>query len=304
MDRREFFRKSLSYLTQAAGVLLLPGIKSLGKNNSSDFPDLVAVRDGMPDKMFDKAIAALGGMERFVKKNQKVLVKPNIGFSLPPDRAANTNPLLVKRIVEHCLKAGASKVFVFDNTTSHWEECYKISGIGPAVKEGGGILVPGHKESYYQQVSIPGALSLKKTKIHELYLESDVIINVPILKHHGSVDLTIAIKNLMGVVWDRWYYHSNNLPQCIADFCLYRKPTLNVVDAYAVVMRNGPRGNSTKDVDIKKMLLVSKDIVAIDAAAAKIFGKDPGKVAYIKKAHDFKLGTMNLEQIKIEKFSI
>jgi uncharacterized protein (DUF362 family) len=266
--------------------------------------DLVAVRDGEPDVMFDKAIASLGGMTKFVKKGQKVVVKPNIGWDVSPERAGNTNPKLVARIVKHCLDAGASEVYVFDNTCDAWNLCYKNSGIEKAVKDVGGKIVPGNTESYYQTVKIPVGKSLKEAKVHELILSSDVFINVPVLKHHSSTSVSLAMKNLMGIVWDRRYWHRNDLHQCIADLVSWRKPTLNVIDGYRVMMRNGPRGVSEADVVTMKQLIISTDIVAADAAATKIFGSKPEDIPHILIANEMKLGTMALDKLSINRIKI
>jgi uncharacterized protein (DUF362 family) len=112
------------------------------------------------------------------------------------------------------------------------------------------------------------------------------------------------MKNLMGVVWDREFYHSNDLHRTIAEFCLYRKPDLNIVDAYYVLKKYGPRGTSKDDVMLVKNQLISTDIVASDTAAAKIFGMNPEDIQYIKIANDLKIGKMNLNEIKIKKISV
>ncbi|MFC2140544.1 DUF362 domain-containing protein [Candidatus Auribacterota bacterium] len=177
----------------------------------------------------------------------------------------------------------------------------KNSGIESAAKEAGGIMVSGEHEKYYEEVRIPRAKILKKTKMHELILESDVFINIPVLKHHKSASVTIAMKNLMGIVWDRWNYHHSGLHQCIADTSLYRKPDLNIVDAYRVTLRNGPQRAQLEDVSLKKQLLVSSDIVAIDSAATKIFAADPQNINYIKFGHQQNVGNMNLKELKIKK---
>jgi uncharacterized protein (DUF362 family) len=264
--------------------------------------DLVAVKGGEPALMFDKAMEAFGGIANWVKKGQTVLIKPNIGWDVVPERAANTNPLLVKRVVEHCVQAGARQVYVFDNTCDKWDRCYANSGIEQAVKDAGGTLVPGNTESYYQEVDIPGGKQLKKAKVHELVLESDVFINMPVLKSHGSAKLTISMKNLMGVVWDRMYWHRNDLQQCIADYATFaKKPTLNVVDAYRVMLKNGPRGVSEADVSLMKSLIVSPDMVAADAAATKLFGNSVDDIPYIGIADSMGIGTAALDTLKINR---
>jgi uncharacterized protein (DUF362 family) len=269
---------------------------------SAGTPDLVAIRNGEPEALFDHGIEALGGMGRFVKKGQKVVVKPNIGWNVPPERAANTNPRLVRRIVEHCLQAGAKEVYVFDHTCDAWRDSYRASGIEQAVKDAGGKLAPGNSESYFQTVAIPGGHRLRRTQEHELVLGADVFINVPVLKSHGGARLSVAMKNLMGVVWDRGEWHSNDLHQCIADFATYRKPDLNVVDAWNVMLRHGPRGVSTADVVNMRAQLLSTDLVTADAAAARLFGlKQPEEVGYIRIAGEMGAGRMDLENLAIRR---
>ncbi|HMR02561.1 MAG TPA: DUF362 domain-containing protein, partial [Candidatus Competibacter phosphatis] len=269
---------------------------------SAGTPDLVAIRNGEPEALFDHGIKALGGMGRFVKKGQKVVVKPNIGWNVPPERAANTNPRLVRRIVEHCLQAGAKEVYVFDHTCDAWRDSYRASGIEQAVKDAGGKLAPGNSESYFQTVAIPGGHRLRRTQEHELVLGADVFINVPVLKSHGGARLSVAMKNLMGVVWDRGEWHSNDLHQCIADFATYRKPDLNVVDAWNVMLRHGPRGVSTADVVNMRSQLLSTDLVTADAAAARLFGlKQPEEVGYIRIAGEMGAGRMDLENLAIRR---
>lgn len=302
MKRRNFISTTLkASLIAGAGLSSFNFAHSLSSKSfpfSSDY-DLAAIKGGEPDAMFDEAIKSLGGMSKFVKKGQTVVVKPNIGWDVSPERAGNTNPLLVKQIIKQCFDAGAKDVYVFDHTCDNWNKCYSNSGIERAVKDAKGKIVSGASESYYQEVTIKQGKKLKKTKVHELILESDVFINVPILKNHSSADLTIGMKNLMGNVWDRGFWHANDLHQCIADFTSWRKPDLTVVDAYYVMKKNGPRGVSKDDVVTMKSQIVATDIVAADAAAAKLFGKKPEDVEHIKIADEMKLGTMKLDKLSI-----
>lgn len=306
MKRRDFIYKGFG-AGLVAGIGLNSDIFASESNmNASSFLapyDLVAIKGNEAEIMFEKGIAALGGMKIFVKPNQTVVVKPNIGWDALPEKGANTNPKLVAKIVEHCLRAGAKDVYVFDNTCDNWQKCYTNSGIEKAVKDAGGKVVTGKSDGMYQQVEIKQGKSLKSANVHELILSSDVFINVPILKHHDSTSLSIAMKNLMGVVLDRGYWHRNNLAQCIADFPTFKKPTLNIVDAYRVMMKNGPRGVSVADVSIMKAQLISTDMVAIDAAATKLFGKNPMDIAYIKYAHEMGIGNANLDKLNIKRIN-
>lgn len=305
MDRKEFLKQTVK-LGLAAGATAIMG--RFGKLFSQETSltslkpvDMAAVKGGLPDKMFREAIGAFGGMGRFVKKGSTVVVKPNIGWAVEPEGAANTNPLLVSEIVRQCVDAGAGKVYVFDHTCDNGPVSYKKSGIEKAVKDAGGIMAPGNATGYYQQVSVPDGNNLKSARVHELLLEADVFINAPVLKDHGSARLTIGMKNLMGVVWDRSFWHANDLHQCIADFAAYRKPDLTVVDAYRVMLRNGPRGYSEDDVSEMKNLVVAIDPVAADAAGVRLYGMEPDKIRYIRLAEEKKLGTTDLASLNIRR---
>jgi uncharacterized protein (DUF362 family) len=310
MKRRDFIHKSATAAAFTGASLAIP-FNSLWALPATPLPrypatplpyNLVAIKGGEPDTMFDQAIEALGGMQSFVKKGQKVVIKPNIGWDVSPERAGNTNPQLIKRVIQHCIQAGAREVYVFDNTCDKWDRCYATSGIEQATKDAGGKLAPGNTENYYQSVEIPQGIKLKEAKVHELILDSDVFINMPVLKSHSSANLTICMKNLMGVVWDRGYWHRNDLHQCIADYATYtKKPTLNIVDAYRVMLKNGPRGVSEADVSLMKSLIISADMVAADAASAKIFGMSPEDVPYIGIADSMGIGTMALDKLNVHR---
>jgi uncharacterized protein (DUF362 family) len=305
MDRRDFMKKVVGTGIIAGSTMAFGDYgKLFAAAGVPPAYDLVAVKGGEPEAMFDAAIASLGGIGEFVPKGSKVLIKPNIGWDVTPDRAGNTHPKLVGRIVAQCLAAGAKQVSVFDHTCDPWAQCYRNSGIERAVKDAGGRIVSGDSEGYYQKVAVPNGKRLKDAKVHELFLEADVFINAPILKHHSSSKVTIGMKNLMGVVWDRGFWHRNDLHQCIADFASYRKPTLTVVDAYNVMKQNGPRGVSAGDVVAMKSLIISRDMVAADAAAAKLFGAEPMDIPHIQQAAEMNLGRIDLSALSINRIKL
>lgn len=307
MKRRDFIRKTIGASVVSGAAFSLGDYSNVFGGSlpaSSAGYDLVAAKGGSATALFEKAIAELGGMKNFVKPNQTVVVKPNIGWDAPPERAANTNPHLVGRIVEHCFAAGAKKVYVFDNTCNEWTRCYKNSGIEREVKNAGGTMVTGNTEGMYQSVDVPQGISLKQTKVHELILESDVFINVPVLKNHGGAKMSLAMKNLMGIVWDRRWWHDNHLHQCIADFATYRKPDLNIIDGFRVMKRNGPQGISVNDVAEMKYQIISTDMVAADTAATKVFGIDTSVVKHIGLAEQLGVGTTDLSTLNIKRVTV
>ena len=198
---------------------------------------------------------------------------------------------------------------VFDHTCDNWQKCYASSGIADAVKEAGGVIVPANDEQYYKEVSIPGGVTLKKAKIHEALLEADVWFNVPILKNHGGAKLSCAMKNMMGIVWDRRYFHQQDLQQCIADICTWqKKPALHIVDAYRMMFQNGPQGRSAADVATLKSLIVSPNIIAADTASLALFNQveklDMAAVTHITKGEALHLGSTDLKKINIKRIKL
>lgn len=311
MDRRNFL-KTLAVAGAAMTIQRSEAMDVLAQtftNAGGDKVDLVAVMGGEPEVMFRRAIEAMGGIKNFVKPGQKVVIKPNIGWDKVPELAGNTNPKLVTEIIKQCFAAGAKEVTVFDHTCDDWQKCYKNSGIEAAAKAAGAKVMPAHLESYYRTVSLPKGKKMKSAKIHEAIINSDVWINVPILKNHGGANLTISMKNHMGIVWDRGFFHQNDLQQCIADICtLQKKAVLNVVDAYRIMKTNGPRGRSASDVVLSKGLFISQDIVAVDTAAAKFFNQvremPLDTVGHLANGQALNIGTMDLDKLNIKRIKI
>ena len=313
MDRRNFLKAvaltgaAVTTIKDADAMSVLT--QSFQTTNAAAKYDMVAVLGGEPEAMFRKAIAEMGGIKRFINKGDRVCVKPNIGWDKTPELAANTNPKLVTEIIKQCFDAGAREVTVFDHTCDDWRKCYANSGIEAAAKAAGAKVVPAHQESYYKSVSLPKGRSLKEAKIHQAIVDSDKWINVPILKNHGGAQLTISMMNYMGIVWDRGFFHANDLQQCIADVCTYAKrPVLNVVDAYRLMKTSGPRGKSDADVVLSKGLFISQDIVAVDTAAANFFNQARemplDKVGHLAKGEQLGVGTMNLDKLNIRRVRI
>lgn len=267
-------------------------------------PTLVALRNGTRTAMLDKGLAMLGGIGAFVKPGQTVVIKPNIGWDVAPEGGANTHPEIVGHLVKLCLDAGAKSVSVFDNTCDQWQKAYENSGIEKAAKDAGAHMVNGKDESLYRETAIPNGVKLKSAKVHSLVLDSDVFFNVPVLKHHSGSLVTASMKNLMGVIWDRSVYHRTDLHQTIADFLTLKKPTLNIVDAYHPMMRNGPRGKSPEDCVEMRAMLISTDPVLVDAAGVKMMGHEVAEVAHVKFAADLKIGSMDLDHADIRRLTL
>ncbi len=268
-----------------------------------EYPDLVVARNGDAEEMVIRAMAALGGMGRFVKAGDVVVVKPNICVSYHNYKfAATTNPWVVRRIVKLALEAGAKTVkvmdFPFGGTA---EQAYNISGIKSEVEGVGGKMVV-MSNLKFVNTDLPRGLDLKSARIYDEVLKADVLINVPIAKHHELARLTLAMKNLMGVIYNRPIMHAN-LGQRLADLSSRVRSNLVIVDAVRMLMAHGPSGGNLADVKKANTIIVSTDIVAADSYAATLFGMSPDQLSYIKKGAKMGLGNNNLEQLKIEEIN-
>ncbi|HOV34111.1 MAG TPA: DUF362 domain-containing protein [Candidatus Hydrogenedens sp.] len=242
------------------------------------------------DKLTKKAIEAIGGLERFVKKGDVVWIKPNIAWDRTPEQAANTNPDLLRTLIELCFNAGAKTVKVGDNPCHDSKKTYITSGIGAVVKEAGAELVYVDR-SRFKETEINGE-RLKKIPLYPEMIESDIILNVPIAKHHGEATVTLGMKNYMGVVENRRMFHQD-LPTCIKDITAYMKPKITILDAIRVLTANGPTGGDLKDVKRLNIVAASVDIVALDTFGCEILNYDPNKIGTVKKGFEAGLGQMD-----------
>jgi uncharacterized protein (DUF362 family) len=251
-----------------------------------------------------RAIAAVGGIERFVKPGATVIVKPNICNAYHgPEYASTTNPDVVAAIVALCKAAGAQSVRVMDFPFGGSPQAsYKMSGIADAVGAAGGDMevMSGVK---YREIPIAGGKTIQKWDVYGEILDADVIINVPIAKHHGSAGLTLGMKNLMGVIQNRNSFHARGLHQCIADLNTAVRPQLTVVDAIRILTANGPTGGNLDDVKRLDTVIASADVVAADAYAATLFDLQPADIPYIRLGSEMGIGQMDLKAIKIEEIA-
>jgi uncharacterized protein (DUF362 family) len=265
---------------------------------AADLP-LVAVAEGTDyARVTRNAIAALGGMKRFVKPGQTVVVKPNMGWDRSSEQAANTNPVVVKAVVEECLRAGAKKVKVFDRTCNDERRCYINSGIEPALKGMKNVEVKYLEDERFKKVALNGR-ALKEWDLYGEALSADVFINIPVLKHHGLSRLTIGMKNIMGIMGGNRGSIHKHLDLALADVNAVFKTHLTIVDATRVLTAHGPQGGDVRDVKHLNKVLASTDIVAVDAYATTLMGLKPADIAVTVEAHRRGLGEMDLKRIKI-----
>lgn len=305
IDRRSFFKKTIRFSAGVYGIVNLPGwifdpLK--GSPAVETAHDLMVTKDGSPAQMVRKAIEGLGGIGLFVKKGQNVLVKPNIGWDRRPEQAANTNPEVVAEIVKICLEAGASEVTVLDRTCSVARRTYRNSGI-EAAAEDAGARVRHVIRSRFKKLAIPNGKRIKEWKFYKDALEADVLINVPIAKHHSLSQVTLSMKNLMGILGGERGQLHNYFPEKITDINTVVKPTLNILDATRILTRNGPQGGNVADVKIKNMLIAGTNSVSVDAFGASLFDLNANELDFLTEAAARGLGEIDLAKLKIQEYT-
>lgn len=262
---------------------------------------LVAVAEGTDyPAITRKAINAVGGMRKFVKPGDVVVVKPNIGWDRASELGANTHPQVVRAVVEECLAAGAKKVKVFDYTCNDSRRCYVNSGIEAALKGIKGVECKQIEPERFKKVALKGQF-LKEWELYDEALSANVFINVPVAKHHGLSKLTLGLKNIMGVMGGNRGYIHRSIDVALADVNAYLKSHLTVIDATRILTAHGPQGGNIADVKILHKVIVSADIVAADAFATTLFGMKPADIPVTVAAYKRGLGEMNLERIKVVK---
>jgi len=243
----------------------------------------------------EAAVASLGGMDRFVTKGDTVWIKPNIGWNRRPELAANTNPDVVGALVRMCQDAGAKTVKVGDHPCHPARQAYRNSGITKTVETAGGKMVY-LDEKRFKDMSLNGEY-LKKWPVYLEVAEADLVINVPILKHHGLTRCSMAMKNYMGVIGGNRSAWHQNMAACLADITRFMKPQITVLDAVRVLTAHGPQGGDPEDVEVRGIVAAGTDIVAIDAFGATLMGHKPEDIEHVAGAAERGLGTLDFASL-------
>ena len=301
MKRRDFI-KATTLGTIGANLVPLALHKNTQVNAQTAAPDVIWVENGEPVALIQAAMKELGGMEKFISKGDVVVVKPNIGWARTPEFATTTNPDLVAEIVKQCKEAGAKEVQVFDHTCNPWQRCYNLSGIEEKAGNQGAKLTQTYKQKY-KDLAINGKY-VKEWPIYKDYLDADKVINVPIAKHHSLDQVTLGLKNLMGVMGGRRGSIHTNFGNKLADINSKILPTLTIIDAYRILTANGPTGGSLSDVKLTKTLIASTCTVSADFTALQLFMHNLYDVQHIKIAYNRGLNKFDLAKLNVKKVKL
>jgi uncharacterized protein (DUF362 family) len=254
---------------------------------------------GEPATLVKKALNDLGGITRFIRPQDVVVIKPNIAWDRTPEQAANTNPELVAEVVRQCREAGAKRVIVTDVSCNEARRCFHRSGIEAAAKSAGAEVILPDPE-LFRDVELGGVI-LKSWPVFTPLLEADKILNLPIAKHHGLTGATLGMKNWYGILGGQRSRLHQQIHQSLVDLAAFMLPTLTIMDCYRVLLRNGPTGGNLEDVALKKTVVAGTDPVAIDAYVAKAFWNlDPEHLPYLQLAANRGLGTLEFEKLAVK----
>lgn len=311
LSRKSFLLKTAGI---AGGFLLAPLYSKISALFSRSFTHAASATDDRIvvvtasditnesiEKMVNKAFAQFGGISQFIKKGMNVVIKPNIGWNSPPENAATTNPFLVETVARLCKESGA-KVTIFDNTCDSARLCYKKSEIEEAANRAG-VKIEYIDNRKFVEVKVANGLFLNNVSVYKPILDADFVINMPIAKHHSSSQLTISMKNLMGVIKNRGYLHLS-LHKGIVDLSKIIRSDLVICDCLRILTNHGPNAGTPEDVKETRTIIMGKNPVTVDAYATTLFGKSPSDIKYLSLAYQEKMGEINPAKMNLQKFSV
>jgi uncharacterized protein (DUF362 family) len=305
-DQRGISRRQFLQATAAGMAIGLAGTPSF--LSAAGEVDL-AVISGEPAAATRKALEALGGLSRFVQKGQRVVIKPNMSFAKTPDFAATTHPQVVVALAQACIEAGAKDVLVLDHTLQRAELCLDRTGIRDACRGIPGVHVLALQErKFFREIRIPQGKVLERVEVLRDILDNAALISVPVAKSHSATGVSLGLKGLMGLIWDRESFHSQfNINQGIADLATVIRPKLTILDASRALVSGGPGGPG----EVKKLNLIvaGVDPVAVDSYGVGLvpwYGQNfkGRQVEHLLIAYQRGLGKIDVEKLKIYKGTV
>ena len=307
ISRREFLRRSCGLGVALGLTSLIPGIEAIAAVEDSEID--LAVVSGAPQPAIKKAIELLGGISLFVKPGDRVLLKPNMSFGNPPNWGSTTDPRVVRAVSLLCLEAGAKKVVIMDHTLRAAEACLKESGIRDAVSDLDKVaVVTANTERFFTEVEVPDGDALKTVAVAKQFIKCESFINLPCAKSHAATGVSLGMKNLMGLIWDRQYFHERtDLNKAIAELAALMKPDLIILDATRALLNGGPGGpGRVKEIGT---IVAGTDQVAVDSYGTSLapwYGQTfSGKqVRHILEAFNLGLGEIDIEKLRVKRVSI
>jgi uncharacterized protein (DUF362 family) len=260
----------------------------------SALPEMVVIQGEDPAQIARRAIQELGGIRRFISRGDVVVIKPNAAWDRTAEQAANTNPLVVAEVSRLCLEAGARRAIVTDVSINDPRSSFARSGIAAAAREAGADVVLA-EDRLFREVDLRGEV-LTAWPVLEPFLSADKMINLPVAKHHSLTGASLGMKNWYGILGGARQRLHQHIHESLVDLADFMRPTLTLIDAYRVLLRNGPSGGNLADVALKKTVIAGTDPVMLDAYAAKAYWDlDWNTLPYLKLASERHLGRVGFE---------
>ncbi|UCG44460.1 MAG: DUF362 domain-containing protein [candidate division WOR-3 bacterium] len=303
ISRRDFIKAGLGF----AAAAVLPK-RLLGQEAGAAAGPAIGVARGNKTELVKAAVDLVGGIGKFVSQGDRVCIKPNISFAANVECGATTSVGITRQLVELCLEAGAAKVIILDHTIADAGLCVEKSGIRDAVADPKRVsLLTPDQERLFAEVEVPNGTELSSVKVAKAVLSADKLINLPTAKSHSATGVSLGIKGLMGLVWDRGFLHRKDLHKAIAELPLVIKPVLTVVDATRALTSGGP-GGPGKTVELNTVV-AGIDMIAVDSYAV---GLTPWynrsftgrSVKHIAAAADLGLGEIDTAKMAVQEVKV
>ena len=292
LPRRDFLKMGLIGTAFAWNPLLFAGEGDV---------DVWVIHGTNKRKLMDSCLHVISNNGGFGRNVKNLALKVNAAWARKPEVGANTHPELVAGFIDGCRRYGITDIVVPEHPCNRAEMSFTRSGIQDAVEDNGATMIDmKSSRKDFVPVTLPKGQSLSKADVTKYFLEADAVVNMPVAKHHGGATLTMAMKNWMGAVQDRGYWHRNDLHQCIADFSTFIKPTWTIIDATRIMLDRGPQGPS-RNMRTENLLIVSKDQIAADAWTTGLFHDSIDAVRYLKVARQMQLGETRIENMSVHR---
>jgi uncharacterized protein (DUF362 family) len=271
-------------------------LPSFAVEANKTLPSLAIAHGTDHDKVIRAAIGALGGMSRFIRKGDVVVIKPNVAFDRPPALAATTHPEALRAVARLVLEAGAARVIVADNPINSPAGCFLKSGLrGVADELNLDLAYP--ESNSFAPLHLDGEILRNWTFMREPFRQATKVIGVAPCKDHNLCHASMTMKNWYGLLGGRRNQFHQHIHSIVSDFALMMKPTLVVLDGINVLMKNGPTGGRLSDVKPMGTIVAGTDMVAVDSYGyTHLMERDLAELTYIHKAHDRGLGNKNWQE--------
>jgi len=271
-------------------------LRSYAPEVSKVLPSLAIAHGTGHEQTIRAAMDALGGMGRFIKKGDIVMIKPNVAFDRPPALAATTHPDALRAVAKLVREAGAAKVLIADNPINSPTGCFLKSGLTAVASEMNlDLMYP--EASSFAPLQLEGEILKHWTFFHEPFKTATKVIGLAPCKDHNLCHASMTTKNWYGLLGGRRNQFHQHIHSIVSDFALMMKPTLVILDGMNVLMSNGPTGGRLSDVKPMNTIVAGTDMVAVDSYGySHLLERDIAELTYLHKAQERGLGNLNWEQ--------